>query len=109
VSDHHEPPNARNRNDTFSTAWYSRMGDAMAVLDRLCAKGAPGGVEMQGLKMRLGVTDSMPTLVIVMALDGEGAPIVGFNEAMSPAEALIGAVNRIANGSMKWKEDQYGR
>jgi len=94
--------------DWGTDSFDKRAGRAMAELDALCSGKRPSAPELRGLKVRLGVTDETETLVIVTAWDDAGAPIVGFSQGMTPSEALVGAINRVVNGSMKWKEDQYG-
>jgi len=97
------------RIDRLGETYARRCAVALVELDRLCSGHAAGMPEIVALKMKIGTTDQMRTLVIVSALDEEGGPMVAFHDGMSPSEALVGAVNRILNHDIKWKEDQYGR
>jgi hypothetical protein len=84
-----------------------RSGNAMALLDRLAGGLEVHDVEVSGLKIRLGVTDQIETLVVVTAVGEDGTPLVGFNGSMVPSDALVGAINRVVNGQMKWRLDEY--
>jgi hypothetical protein len=98
----------REESGPGSDRWAKRVARALMELDRMCDVDSGRQIELRALKMRLGETDHEETLVIVTAWDDAGAPIVCFSQGMTPSEALVGAINRIANGSVTWKEDQYG-
>lgn len=84
-----------------------RLAGALHQLDWMCSSRYSGEMVPTSIKLRIGVTDEVETLCIVEAVGGDGTPVVGFNGAQSPSEALIGAINRIRNGQMKWRVDEY--
>jgi hypothetical protein len=79
----------------------------LSNLDRIAGNYWTGELELTGLKIRLGVVDHFDTMVVVTAQGGDGGPIVAFNSANLPSEAVAGAINRFLNGSLKWKVDEY--
>jgi len=95
------------RRERAETHGKDRVGEALAWLDRMCSESYTGEYNLQVVKLRLGITDEVETLCIVEALGPDGGPVVGFNGAQTPTEALVGAVNRIKNGAMKWKVDGF--
>lgn len=49
------------------------------------------------------------TFLAVVRADNAGAPVVSFHEGDTLLECLRGMVARLENGSVKWKDDQYGK
>lgn len=84
-----------------------RMVRGLMVLDRMCSGAYDGEVDVQTIKLKLGVADHVETMAIVTALGSDGTPLVGFHTAMEPSEALVGALNRVENGAMRWRIDEY--
>lgn len=99
----------RRRNDEAGGVGPAaeRAGKALAQLDRMCSTYWPGEFQIGSIKVRLGETDNTETLVIVCGELSDGTPVVGFSSALVPSEALVGAINRVVNGSMKWRDDDY--
>jgi hypothetical protein len=88
-----------------ATAHEDRVAVAMRQLDLMCMAEYSGEVVPTMIKLRLGVTDEVETLCVVEATGPDGGPLVGFNGAQTPTEALVGAINRVRNGQMKWRVD----
>jgi hypothetical protein len=86
-----------------------RLGLALGLLDHICSAGWTGEVELLNIKVRLGSPGGEETLVIVTGTWGDGTPVVAFHAAQSPSDAVAGCLNRIRNGTMKWREDQYAK
>ncbi len=84
-----------------------RYGRSLETLDRMSFHAYTGEVEIHSVRVRLGILDQLESLCVVIGTNADGLPVVGFNSALSPGEALMGALNRIENGQMKWKEDEY--
>lgn len=101
----------RGEKEVFGTAGGDpgRALAALANLDRTARSGWSGEYELTGLKVKLGYIDHTDTMVIVTALDGQGAPVVAFHSANLPSEAIMGAVNRFLNGGLKWRDDEYAK
>jgi hypothetical protein len=84
-----------------------KYGRAVKDLDRIASTGWGGGVELQSIKVRFGVTGHVDTLVVLTAKDHEGAPVVAFYNHEEPSEALVGAIRKVLNGSHKWRPDRF--
>jgi hypothetical protein len=97
----------RNPRDRYGVEAQERAGRALAQLDRMCNYSQMANTGLQRLSVRLGVVDHIETLVVVSIMDEDGEFWVGFNSSMLPSEAIVGAINRVLNGTMKWKEDEY--
>ena len=62
------------------------------------------GMAIERITVRSGADRGGEVLVIVKARM-EGQPWVGFHSAQSPEEAIRGALERIRNNDLKWRED----
>lgn len=85
-----------------------RLGYALLSTNRWLDGERAQGVYIMSLKVRMPTEDHPECLVIVSAFK-EGLRLVGFNTSDSPAEAIKGAIQRIENGTMVWREDNYSR
>ena len=65
------------------------------------------GVLIHRLSVRMIAVNSSDVLVTVAAEDDDGRRIVGFHADEDAYEALRGCLERIANGQMKWRPDEY--
>jgi hypothetical protein len=96
----------RMNSSRYGDEAQGRSGRALAHLDRMCNFRVDEGYELLRLNVRLGIVDHVETLAVVSIKDEEGQFWVGFNSSMLPSEAIVGAINRVLNGSMKWKRDE---
>lgn len=46
-------------------------------------------------------------LITVRGVDADGAPVVAFHGSPDLGEALRGLQNRLLNGSLRWRPDEY--
>jgi hypothetical protein len=83
-----------------------RVVHALMALDRMMHMHQVESYGLRKISMRLGVVDYTDTLVTIVMVDEEGAEWVGFHGALSPSEALMGAINRVVNGTMKWRKSK---
>lgn len=65
------------------------------------------GVYIYQIKLRA-PTEARPEWFVIVSADVDGKAMVAFHSAPSFRDALVGMINRFGNGSLKWKEDQYG-
>jgi len=65
-------------------------------------------VYISGISVRF-PTDDRPEYLVVVRVDGAGGRLVGFHDAPTFLEALVGVVNRLKNRSMQFKEDKYAQ
>lgn len=63
------------------------------------------GMQITNIRVRSPLEGHGEFLVIVKARF-EGRPYVGFHSAASVEDGLIGALERIRNNDLKWREDQ---
>ena len=85
----------------------TRLGWGLRELDRMVSSSWGGEVELERVKVRLGDTAHIETLVILEGLGGDGTPVVGFHSQVPPSEAVAGALRRAAAGQIKWRIDEY--
>ena len=90
----------------FETA-TARLGWGLRQLDRLVSESYRGAVEVERVKVRLGDTDAVETLVVLEGVDSAGTPVVGFHAGLPPSEAVAAALRRAAEGQIRWKVDDY--
>lgn len=78
-------------------------------LDRLMAEEMDDGLRITEIRLRAPREVGEDILATVKAVTVEGKRFVGFHGALSSAEAIRGAVERINNATLKWREDRpYG-
>jgi hypothetical protein len=87
------------------TRFQERAARALAELDRAMSMANYEQWGLERINIRLGLVDYTETLVTVVMVDTDGQKWVGFNGSMLPSEAIIGAINRVLNDSMKWRKD----
>lgn len=88
---------------------YAKTGAAVARLSYMAQAAGPSGWELKGFSIRCPTEDKPDFLVTVRALDAEGAPQVAFHGAAELDDCLVGLLNRLDNGSLNWRPDQFGR
>lgn len=85
------------------------LGSSLMLLDHITSTNWRGQVLLTGLSMRCPLEERGEFLVVLKGEDSDGAPVVGFHGAFSASEALVGAVERMNNGTIKWRIDQYAQ
>ena len=91
-------------------AWDRRKakaGSAVMNLDRLTHPSWSGEIEIVSFRLRLGQPGHEENLVVVQGVNGSGEPVVAFHSADEASDALVGAINRVLNGQLRWKADEY--
>lgn len=91
----------------FEDATQKRLGRTFAILERICLGATWASVELVALRLKFPADENGECLVVLTGYDGNGAPVVAFHTAVSATEAVVGAINRFQNGTLKWKEDEY--
>jgi len=86
----------------------TKLGLKLEQLDRWIEDPPDGETFITELRFKMGGGWDGGILAIVKTDGGEGKRI-GFHVGDTLADALVGMVNRLENGSIKWKEDTgYG-
>jgi hypothetical protein len=62
---------------------------------------------LTSIKIKVNNNEGTDVLIILCAVSPDG-PVVAFNDGDGIKEALMTTLNRIRNGRIRWKEDQYG-
>lgn len=81
--------------------------EALERLDRMMHHSYEADMELESLRLRLGISGSAETLVVVTALDAEGTRFVGFHSSYNVLDAFAGAIDRVYHGKIRWREDDY--
>lgn len=66
-------------------------------------------VDVTGFSVKAPVGSGGDFLITVRGFDEEGAPVVGFHGSVDLLDAICGAQNRVQNGTMKWKPDEWAK
>jgi len=85
--------------------YITKLGYALLRLDKVMELETPDGLTMREIRIRVPQAEGDDYMVVVKATAG-GHPFVAFHAAAEAHEALKGAIERIANGHMKWREDR---
>lgn len=97
------------KQNDFSAERQQRAGLALQQLDALAQGWRSVEYELLGLSIKCPRSEGDDYLVTVRALDAAGQPVVAFHGAYNLLELLIGVSNRISNGGLRWKVDEWGR
>jgi len=86
----------------------NKLGVRLEQLSRFVDDPPDGETFITEIRFKVNAGWDGGTLMIIKATIG-GEKVIGFHGDEGLAETLAGGVNRLANGSMKWKEDTpYG-
>jgi hypothetical protein len=85
-----------------------RLAEAITDFERQADRLSESDLLITSMTIRCPGFDRGDYLLVLRGTTPDGA-VVAFHNAPTLWETLEGAVNRLKNGSLKWKEDQYGR
>lgn len=83
-----------------------QIGMSVLNFERRIEQMSDAGVTVRGMAVRL-PTEEKPDYLITVRADGENAAMVAFSGGLTLAEVLRGTIERMGNGSLKWREDEY--
>lgn len=84
---------------------HRRIGEFLEALDRgLCSQRMPGA-RLVSLQLRF-PTEEEPSTLLIVRVDAEGGPLVGFVGAYGCADAVLAFRKRLQTDHMKWREDR---
>lgn len=85
-----------------------RNGKILMQANRLASSMSRHDMYIQQIKF-VSKDDEGNDWLVVCTIDSTDGPMIGFHGASSFGEGLAGLINRIGNGTMKWKPDDYRR
>lgn len=83
------------------------LGFQITLFDHITSTSWTGQVELSGLSVRVPEQWFGSYLVVLRGTDGSGTPVVSFHSATGFSEALAGAAQRMSNGKLTWREDEF--
>jgi len=86
-----------------------RIGVSVDWLDQAFAGPTRQGAEYRGLTVRPPKPGSAEFLLVIRGEDAEGGPLVAFHSATDLSSALEGLAERLRNGSLQWRVDEYAK
>lgn len=96
-----------NRASRAFDALVSRAGADLLSFERTIERLEGQDVIIKRVSIKAPLEDGQDYFAIVTGCMGE-RPVVAFHGGSSFLEAVVGVARRLGNGSMTWKEDQYG-
>lgn len=101
--------NEEDRHRRTAEARERLSGRALARLGGRMMGPAADGWEIMGLSVRKPRDETEDFLITLRALTSEGQPVVAFSGGAFLEDAVVTLMNRLSNGSLKWRPDEYGR
>lgn len=99
--------NGRGGDGRYTEQAFADVGAAVGHLSAAMEGYRDLQVDITGLSIRGPRVRGDEFLMVVRGVDHEGLPLVAFHSAMSLGEVLRGGEARIANGTLKWKPDEF--
>jgi hypothetical protein len=84
------------------------LGDQLTWLDYEFGGPGAGQNGYRGMSIRFPKEQHGEFLITIRSESDQGEPIVAFHGGNSLSDALAGLSERLRNGTLKWKIDQYG-
>lgn len=84
-----------------------KIGLAVVHLGMQMERSVVGDDGLTGLRVRAPRDSNDDYLIVLNGFDTDGAPVVAFHGATTLEDALVGARNRLRNGTLKWNPDRY--
>lgn len=66
-----------------------------------------GDVDCVGFSIRPPTREKNEYLCVLRGLSDDGSPVVAFHSSAGLADTLIGVGERLRNGSLSWRPDEY--
>lgn len=88
-------------------AMAQKVGAVILSIERRVEQSNESGLYLVGFSVRL-PNEERPDVLLTARARTDTAALVAFHGAPEVGQALVGFMERFGNGSLKWKEDQYG-
>lgn len=99
------PGNAAGSHAAYVRALV-RVAEALLDFEQTAERLFEEDVHIRGMSIRMPDDDRPEYMAVVRVYEG-GVKKVGFHNAPSFSEVVVGVVNRLKNRSMKFKDDEY--
>jgi len=83
-----------------------RMGDVLVRMEHTLEKAYENEVDVKRISVTMPDMERGDYMVYVSAYV-DGKKMVAFHGGATFSEAIVGAIDRLANRSLKWREDKY--
>lgn len=84
-----------------------KIGAAIMRGNSYMEKNAEAGTYIRKISLASPWEKSGEWFVVITKYE-EGMPLVAFHSADTLQQAVVGLLNRLRNGSLKWRTDEYG-
>lgn len=91
----------------YSDEHMRETGLAVAQVSRALLGDRQLSVDLVGINIKRPSAVGGEILAVVKGLDAEGTPCVAFHSAFTLEELVRGLESRLANGSLKWRVDEF--
>ena len=88
-----------------ATQYMEKVGARLVKLDTLIEETPDGIHYFTSLRFKLGYHES-GSILLIAKCDGPEGSMVAFQAGESVSETILGLVNRMENGTLKWREDK---
>lgn len=92
---------------TYNDDFFIQAGEALSRVGIRMASAGSASVDVVGLNIKRPQTDGGEFLCVVKGVDVDGTAVVAFHSAFTLEELFRGLRGRLANGTLKWREDQF--
>lgn len=106
VKNQEQPGNAYGSQQLLDQMFH-KAGVSLSKIDRVARLGVADWGTLLAVRMVCPKEDGEDWLIVVSVASSEGRQ-VAFHAGPDLLSAVTGLANRFQNGSLKWKEDQYG-
>lgn len=86
--------------------WLLKLGQSWVRFVDSCERLAGHGIEVDGLSIKYDFSCGGEILVVLRGLGTEGY-VVAFHSTADPYGLWTSLVNRIDNGSLQWRKDEF--
>lgn len=98
---------SERRSDKALTVRWEEIGRAVDEVGLVISGYRSLAVAVSGLSIRSPQVQGGDYLLTVRGTDEGGAPVVAFHGSPDLGEAFRGLHNRLMNGSLRWRPDEY--
>lgn len=100
--------NQKTNGKYLSEAFYA-AGEALGHIGRACEGYRELAVQPTGFSIRVPQIRGGEYLVVIRGIDEDDTALVAFHSALDLLELVRGTEARLANGTLKWRADEYSK